>query len=689
MTSLELESSDNEDEFEGVGTVYRGRLFRREVRRRRGFLQAALVIVTVFVGIAWLTVDSKEETRAKQMEVMKEKSVKNSSSYCSQLCPARLAQRKRRHGGDLRDIKDLSSNVQSAKVKLVEDLKKKYGSYYDTIMMENGKWRGGFQAVTPEISGPRFRRKLKMKILEMQVLLQAENSNVDGCDCNEEKGSKYKSRRQLEVENVVLPDLKQTYANFVWATGGHSAAAGHGNLYNESYTAMMERSVKPIFKSVGIAFDGRNYAMGGMRSAPEIALCQESIFGVDADIITWDFGMTDVPHSWKHFLYLSRAGTHRNRPAFIGINIHGFDFEEKLSVYKKAEAKGLTTFYLSGEVIKNMQDVVPDMFGMNQEEIDAIPEYVRYFKCQNEIEKSDPGCADNKYNEALCSNRRHKAPWHPGWKSNSLYGNLMAFFLIENLESTIEELIKEDFDPATKLRELKDEEQKDYEIFANDGKLENVAIPGFLEESIVPDVHPDMIHHAQTICHTALAPSKLRYEGILTETDLKGIIDYEQGISKVKADKGKSEGPMRLVFDEGQRNPPCPVLTKVDYKDFFYANEKDGWTSLSIPNDSEKQEYGPWTPRGLIMVCFLICDWGKCPDGDIREPALKDEKLKMKVNGVNVVELIQTAECSIMKHDDGYFFEADDNGRYEIEVLIVPSETETIQYTKITSVIVF
>jgi hypothetical protein len=58
-------------------------------------------------------------------------------------------------------------------------------------------------------------------------------------------------------------------------------AAGHGNLHNETYTAFMEVAAQPIFESVGIEFEGRNYAMGGMRSAPEFALCQESIFGTD------------------------------------------------------------------------------------------------------------------------------------------------------------------------------------------------------------------------------------------------------------------------------------------------------------------------------------------------------------------------------------------------------------------------
>lgn len=69
-----------------------------------------------------------------------------------------------------------------------------------------------------------------------------------------------------------------------------SASAGHGNLFSESYTAYMERALKPIFAAIGIEYIGKNYAMGGTSSAAEIALCGNSIFGHDVDSISWDYG---------------------------------------------------------------------------------------------------------------------------------------------------------------------------------------------------------------------------------------------------------------------------------------------------------------------------------------------------------------------------------------------------------------
>ena len=57
-----------------------------------------------------------------------------------------------------RNNKDLFSNIRKAKAKLATDLKEKHGSYYHKMMMEDGRRREGFEATTPEMSGPCFRR---------------------------------------------------------------------------------------------------------------------------------------------------------------------------------------------------------------------------------------------------------------------------------------------------------------------------------------------------------------------------------------------------------------------------------------------------------------------------------------------------------------------------------------------------
>jgi hypothetical protein len=60
-----------------------------------------------------------------------------------------------------------------------------------------------------------------------------------------------------------------------------------------TYTACLEREVKPLFASIGMHCVGRNYAIGASNLAPETAFCFDPIFGKDADILSWDYGMTD------------------------------------------------------------------------------------------------------------------------------------------------------------------------------------------------------------------------------------------------------------------------------------------------------------------------------------------------------------------------------------------------------------
>ena len=72
---------------------------------------------------------------------------------------------------------------------------------------------------------------------------------------------------------------------FTWVTAGDSSAAGHGNLYSQSYTAILEETVQHHFEALGIQFLTKNYATGNYNSAPELALCINEVFGGDLDVL--------------------------------------------------------------------------------------------------------------------------------------------------------------------------------------------------------------------------------------------------------------------------------------------------------------------------------------------------------------------------------------------------------------------
>ena len=76
---------------------------------------------------------------------------------------------------------------------------------------------------------------------------------------------------------------------FTWITAGDATAAGHGNLYSQSYTAILQDTAEGAFQSLGINFQARNFGMGQYNSAPELGLCMNEVFGDDIDVLLWDF----------------------------------------------------------------------------------------------------------------------------------------------------------------------------------------------------------------------------------------------------------------------------------------------------------------------------------------------------------------------------------------------------------------
>jgi len=199
----------------------------------------------------------------------------------------------------------------------------------------------GMQPHEGGISWNRLKRKLQMKLLRVQLRAAGEPERQQGTGAarrrrarrtasttttSSEKSSLFpyrrdstrrrrrrrRSRRRLEA---AADDQRRKMIPFIWATGkaklrqselncreqvsvlpfssfhlycyltcflskgGHSAAAAHGNYFSESYTAVLERSLRAVFESVGLYFVGRNYAMGGTSSGPEIASCVDAVFG--------------------------------------------------------------------------------------------------------------------------------------------------------------------------------------------------------------------------------------------------------------------------------------------------------------------------------------------------------------------------------------------------------------------------
>jgi len=304
-------------------------------------------------------------------------------------CPCNEKRHEKFHG-DLLNRNNLLHMVERARGSMIAKIKEDYGDYYDGIFVGEDK---AYTPSSPE-SVDRLKRKLMIKVLRMQT-------EILNKDCH-------------KCENVEEED---TFVNYVWATGGHSASAGHGNLYNESYTAYFGVDTKMVFEAIGIHFEARNHAMGATGSGLEMSMCWEQVFGSDVDFFSWDYGMVDITKLPGLMHYGYRGGLSPGRPAMIGFDVGGQEWlwTEREDQLASLGTLGMSTFVSTNLMYYTRNTGIPDSgIGVTQAEIDALPVMVRNYRCGTQYESGDPFCGEEKYSKEFCPNRMAQAGWHPG-----------------------------------------------------------------------------------------------------------------------------------------------------------------------------------------------------------------------------------------------------------------------------------
>lgn len=153
-----------------------------------------------------------------------------------------------------------------------------------------------------------------------------------------------------------------------------------------------------------------------------------------------------------------------------------------------------------------------------------------------------------------------------------LKGRLIGHFLINSLEDALIELdqLKVQHgsdDPKLLLDALERLEQRDKQEFqqmAPDTKIWDD------EGAVHSKMGSEMVLRGESICHTALLPSRSRLEGITTEVE-NGVFD--KGVNQFLMSTPE-DGLLPLAFDMNDRQL-CELL-EVDHKDFFLVREQDG-----------------------------------------------------------------------------------------------------------------
>ncbi len=100
------------------------------------------------------------------------------------------------------------------------------------------------------------------------------------------------TRKSFEGLARRLLHAMMTNDTFTVVLGGHSAAAGHGNLFLQSYMMQFHHVLEPIFDRLGVKLITRNLARGGLGTLQD-SLGSGSLYGDEVDMILWDSSMTE------------------------------------------------------------------------------------------------------------------------------------------------------------------------------------------------------------------------------------------------------------------------------------------------------------------------------------------------------------------------------------------------------------
>mmetsp|Transcript_27829 Transcript_27829/g.77976 ORF Transcript_27829/g.77976 Transcript_27829/m.77976 type:complete len:879 (+) Transcript_27829:229-2865(+) len=225
-----------------------------------------------------------------------------------------------------------------------------------------------------------------------------------------------------------------TEDSFVFAMGGHSAAAGHGNHFSQSYTLQVAWILEPIFARLGVRHEARNMANGGMGTGQH-GIAAATMYGPDVDMLMWDSGMTEPG---------GRDPDLMARQSIIsGIKVPVL-WSFPYSVLQNLNRFGECEVGSMGQAMTGIAEATTTA------EVDKTIWAARFMKCASDIDKEF--CKTNRFN-ATCWIERDdftpekpqsphmggQASWHPGNRVHQLQGRTLAFTILQALHEALNE----------------------------------------------------------------------------------------------------------------------------------------------------------------------------------------------------------------------------------------------------------
>jgi len=246
-----------------------------------------------------------------------------------------------------------------------------------------------------------------------------------------------RGRRNDEIHNSDSSfnhlDEKSFGGKFVMSFAGYSVTVGRGNLFSQSYPFVLQKILSPIFREL---FDTdlvvRNMAIGGIPSFP-YGWCQSNYLGVDADVVSWDYGMNEgngaeifeaylrqtlVDKSKAHADYQDLEHSHETYPNRPPMMIMLDTKKSRVDLLRNYAKKGYVIDSIAvgrGEVVD--KKFLNDNGNSGKADETSIPPG---FQQWNEwgAPKGSPG----------------QSPWHPKFMEHELIGWMIAIHFLDAIE---------------------------------------------------------------------------------------------------------------------------------------------------------------------------------------------------------------------------------------------------------------
>ena len=230
-----------------------------------------------------------------------------------------------------------------------------------------------------------------------------------------------------------------TENSFTVVMGGHSAAAGHGNHFQQSYTLQIQRIIEPILARLGVTHKSHNFGMGGLGTIQN-ALGMSDMYGTDTDVLIWDSGMTEGDGPSKDLFARMGILSGKNKVPILW----GRPDDGRYESVAPGAGSILTGFYgMSMAGIPETQSAI---------QVKTIPYAAQYLKCSSEA--NNDICKNSRYqskcwiqqpagnNTIQPMTKQNPQPggqakWHPGNRYHQIQGRAIAFQIVHQLYNAL------------------------------------------------------------------------------------------------------------------------------------------------------------------------------------------------------------------------------------------------------------